>query len=309
MSTEKKLMLPCGRIVQGHPMEGHQQKDNANQPKTMRDGSPLMSYYIAVALVKGAEQHWAQTEWGQILYAAGVEGWPNGEHGAPTFAWKVVDGDSTVPDRSGTSPSQKEGFPGHWVVRISSCFQYPCYHAGKYQAHEVIQNPKEIKCGDYVRVEVSTLGNGPVSQSPGIYINPLQLEVSRAGVQIISKSMPDAAGAFGTAQAVLPGNAMIDTAVAPVPVAGVPPMPGQVMAPAVVQPVAVQPVAMPAPGVPGQIPGVVAGQVPNVVQTVPGQVVAAPVIPQVQGVPVASSVPVAAGNPAAVQPNTAYLQP
>ena len=294
MSTEKKLMLPCGRIVQGHPMEGHQQKDNANQPKTMSDGSPLMSYYIAVAIVKGTEQHWSQTEWGQLLYAAGAEGWPSGEHGAPTFAWKVVDGDSTVPDRSGTSPSQKEGFPGHWVVRISSCFPYPCYHAGHYQAHEVIQNTKEIKCGDYVRVEISAVGNAP-SQSPGIYINPLQLEVSRAGVQIISKSMPDAAGAFGTAQAVLPGNAMIDTAVAPVPGVMAPAVgiPGQV-------PAAVQPVA---------IPGVVAGQVPNAAPIVPGQAVAAPVIPQAQGVPVASSVPVAAGNPVAVQPNTAYLQP
>ena len=107
-------------MVQGHPMEGHQKKDdNSGQLKTNTDGSPMMDFFYAVAIAKQGEQDWRQTPWGQQIQAAGVEGWPNGEHQQPTFAWKIVDGDSSIPDKKGGKPCDKEGFPGHWIVRIS----------------------------------------------------------------------------------------------------------------------------------------------------------------------------------------------
>lgn len=210
-----EILLPgsqvCGRMVQGHPMEGHQKKDDrTGQLKTSADGSPMMDFFYAVAIQKQGEAHWNQTEWGSQIQAAGVEGWPNGEHQQPAFAWKVIDGDSNIPDKRGSAPCTKEGFPGHWVVRVSSGFPTPCWHAGMLRPDQVIQNKAEIKCGDYVRVKVLVKGNGPNCQSPGVYINPMMLELSRAGIQIISASAPDANEAFGGSQAQLPQNAMVD---------------------------------------------------------------------------------------------------
>lgn len=172
-----------------------------------------MSFFIAVAIAKGVEQHWNQTDWGQQIQQTAVAVWPNGEHGSPNFAWKMTDGDSPVPNKKGNKPCDQEGMPGHWIINISSCFPYSCFHAGKYQPHEAIQNKNEIKCGDYVRVQVEIKGNES-TDSPGVYINPMLLELSRAGTQIISQNAPDANDAFGTTQAVLPGNAQVDASIA-----------------------------------------------------------------------------------------------
>lgn len=209
-----EITLPCGRIVQGHPMEGHQQKDRDNNLKVTKTGEPLMSFFIAVAIAKGSETHWNQTDWGQQIQQTAVTAWPNGEHDSLTFAWKITDGDSTVPNKKGNKPCDKEGYPGHWVINIQNGFSYPCFHAGKYEPHQVIQNKNEIKSGDYVRVVVNIKGNNS-TDSPGVYINPQLLELSRAGIQIISQTAPDASGAFSGSQAVIPGNAQIDKAVAP----------------------------------------------------------------------------------------------
>jgi hypothetical protein len=173
----------------------------------------MMDFFYACAIPKGQEQHWNQTPWGQQILAAGVEGWPGGEHNNRFFAWKVVDGDSTEIDQGGRAPCAKEGFPGHWIVKINSGFPTPCWHAGRLQAHEVIQNKNEIKCGDYMRAKISVRGNGPVTKSPGVYINPMMFELSRPGLQILSASIPDAGEAFGSSQAQLPNNAQVDNSV------------------------------------------------------------------------------------------------
>lgn len=280
MNIDREILLPCGRIVQGHPMEANPVKDRQGNPKLNTLGEPRVSFYIAVAIQKGQEQHWSQTEWGALIYQSGVENWPNGQYQHQSFAWKVVDGDSTQPDKNGTPWNQKEGFPGHWVVKMSQGFPYPCYHAGKYQPHEVIKNKNEIKCGDYVRVQVKTTGNGS-NDSPGIYINPIQLELSRAGQQIISQSVPDASAAFGASQAVLPSNAMIDNAVQP------------------------QPGMVPQGQPQHQVNNIPQPQTQNVA---PGQVVAPPAVSH-NTAPVAQPADVVHGNNNQVIPNPNYTNP
>ena len=247
-----KILTAVGRLVAGHPMVANPVKDKAGVQKFQRDGvTPQTDYYAGLAIPKGAETDWKLTPWGQQIVAQATADWPNGESGAPTFAWKITDGDSQVPNRKGKKPCEREGWPGHWVINISNGFPFPCYHTGHFQAHEVIQDKDAIKCGDYVRFEVEVKGNGP-SESPGVYVNPTQMEVVRAGIQIVTQSVPDANAAFGSAAAVVPANALVDTAVAaPAPAAAVAPAPaanGVAPAPDFLNPVVADPMRVTSTG-------------------------------------------------------------
>jgi hypothetical protein len=196
--------------------------DKTNLPKFQQDGvTKRMSSYIAVAIPKIAGVPWRQTEWGQVIVREAQESWNLGESLHPTFAWKVTDGDSTIPKKPfggkpGRIPAQCEGYPGHWVISCSTELGIKCYHVGKYAPHEEIQNKEEIKCGDYCRVLIGVKSNKP-SQSPGVYINPTLFELSRAGQRIVTGDGPDAATAFGGSAPVLPANGQYDSAVAEEP--------------------------------------------------------------------------------------------
>ena len=209
------ILSPVGRLVAGHPMEMHPvMDDRTNVQKTFKDNiTPMFNQSVGIAIPKAGETHWNQTQWGAQIQAVAVAAYPRGEHTMATFSWKITDGDSTEPNKKMVTPASREGYPGHWVVFASSCFPTPSYHAGKYQPHEVIQNKNEIKKGDYVRISFNTAPNNS-SDSPGMYINPVMLELSRAGIAIMSGNAPDAAAAFGASAPVIPQNAMIDTAVA-----------------------------------------------------------------------------------------------
>jgi len=220
------ILTPVGRLVAGHPMKMNKDMDDkTNQQKTFADGTLRFSSTIGIAIPKNGTTHWNQTPWGAAIQAQAVSEWPRGEHAARAFAWKITDGDSTEPNKRGNKPCDREGYPGHWVLFASSCFPTPTYHAGRYQPHEVIKDENEIKAGDYIRLSFNTKANGS-KDSPGMYINPVLVELSRAGQLIVSASAPDAAAAFGGSAPVLPQGALIDTGVAPLaPTTPAPPAP------------------------------------------------------------------------------------
>ena len=197
-NTVVEIKTPEGRIVAGHPMKMKGVKDTVtNQPKMQADGiTPRTESFIGLAIRKGGETHWNQTEWGAKIHQAGQEGWPNGEFNSPTFSWKITDGDSQIPNKKGKKPCDREGYPGNWIINLSTGIPLRCFHAGHYQPHEVIQNENEIKTGDYARVFIRAKGNAP-SQSPGVYLNPELFELSRAGELIITESGADAVAVFG----------------------------------------------------------------------------------------------------------------
>lgn len=237
MSEAISILTPVGRLVQGHPMDYQVVKDNNNQPKMQADGiTAQTAMFVAIAVVKGTEQHWNQTEWGAQIYGAGQAGWPNGEFNAPTFAWKVEDGDSQIPNKNGKKNCDREGFPGHWIIKATTQLPVACHHTGMYHPTQAIQNKNEIKTGDYCRISIQVKGNAP-SQTPGVYINPQLFELVRAGVQIMG-SAPDAAAVFGAAPAPeLPAGAQVmdgvPAAATPPPAqAAVTPPPAQTAAPA-----------------------------------------------------------------------------
>jgi hypothetical protein len=188
--------LITGRLVAGHPLRQQAVTDQITKaPKLDASGAPRHETFFAVAIPK-TEPDWKLSPWGQQFVAAAVEGWTGGEHLSPTFAWKVIDGDSQIPNKAGKRPCDKEGYPGHWVVSCSTGIPVACFNAGQWGAMEALQDPNLIKCGDYCRANLIVRANKP-SQTAGIYVNPNAFELSRAGELIVSDSAPDAMAIFG----------------------------------------------------------------------------------------------------------------
>lgn len=215
-----EFTTPVGRIVQGHPMKPSAVKDDDGKPVFRDDGTPKTATYFAIAIPKNGTTDFKQTDWGQKIDTQAKADWPNGMWQQPSFAWKVDDGDSTVPNKAGRIPNQQEGWAGCWILKCKTYLigMPVCYHVGKYHPTQAIQNADEIKCGDYVRVLVSVEGNKADTtkrQTAGLYINPELVSLDRAGVQIFRNDTPDANAAFGDSAPQLPPDAAVDTGVAP----------------------------------------------------------------------------------------------
>lgn len=242
MSVE--ILFPVGRLVAGHPMFPSPVTDNDDKPVLDAAGAPVTERYIGVAIAKGAEQHWNQTVWGAQIWGAAqdpVNGYPDGEIGSPSFSWKIVDGDSTVPNKNKKRPCDQEGYARCWVIHMSTRIVYPCYHVGKYDPVQAIQNKDDIKKGYKCRVFAMVKGNKP-SKSPGVYINPSLFEMTAIDTEIVSVGTgPSAADVFGGGQVSTPAP-VVNTPppVVPVvtaPVATPPPAHDLVTPPPVVAPV------------------------------------------------------------------------
>lgn len=219
-----QFLTPIGRLVQGDAMTP-QTKDQQGAPLTIKTGpnagQPTQRYFIAVAFRKGdpaAEQFIA------TLRNDARAAWPQwhdatGKCTHPKFSNKITDGDGV--DDNGKPNATKEGFAGHWVVKFSSSYPPKCFHAGRYQPHEQIQSPLEIRRGYFVRVAGGAETNGN-AQKPGIYVNLNMIELAAQGPEIVSG--PDASAVFGgTPAGAMPAGAT------PLPPTGAPA--GRVMLP------------------------------------------------------------------------------
>lgn len=215
-------VLLTGRIVSGHPMKDQERYDDNNQ-KIMKDGKPVTQRYIGLAIPKNGSTDWKQTDWGRQFYAEGTNptnGYKNGEDQHPSFSWKITDGDSSIPNKRGKKPCEQQGYAGNWIVSIATELPYGCYHVGKYDPIQAIQNPDEITCGDNVRVLVDVKPNrkkdGSAAKTPGIYVNPRLLELSSKGEPIIhEQSGPSASAVFGGGAAPAPVSTLVPAAPAP----------------------------------------------------------------------------------------------
>ena len=235
MAESINLTMPVGRLVQGSLYKGSS-TNLEGQPLVVKSGpnagQSRGDYFFAVAIPKGGEPHWNQTPWGRQIYDLGVRAWPAGQTGAPTFAWKITDGDSTVPNKKGRRPCDREGHPGHWVVGFSSGYVPKIYNR---DGTAPIQEPDAVKLGYYVQVACNVAGNGNAI-NPGIYINHNMVALSGYGPEIIVG--PDAAS-VGFGQAPLPpGASAIPVGAMPAPADQAPAPAYQAPAPA---PIVVQP--------------------------------------------------------------------
>lgn len=242
MSTRTDILTPAARLVQGSLYKPNT-TDAEGKPLVNKSGpnigQPRVEFYFAVAIPKGGEQHWSQTAWGAVILGVGREAFPQA-HQAPTFAWKVKDGDSTVPNRRGKRPCDSEGFPGHWVLSFSSG-----YAPGVFRDNGTVPltTPDAVKLGDWVQVFGSVGGNGSQTQ-PGVFLNHSMVNFVATGERIVVG--PDAASVgFGVAAlpagaTALPPAGAVTAAGAPAFPAPVAQFPGTPVA-AVAAPLAVQP--------------------------------------------------------------------
>jgi len=206
-----ELTTPVGRLVGGHPMIGHPVKDDkTNLPKMQADGvTPQVQYYCGLAIAKGTETHWSQTEWGAKIWAEAAAAWAGGEYNHPSFSFKITDGDSQVPNKKMRKPCEREGYPGHWIINASNGFPIKSYHRGMYDPTQVIQQKETIKTGDYCRLVISVKSNQS-TQTAGMYVNPSMFELYQAGVEIVTESAADPNATFGADAGVMPANALVD---------------------------------------------------------------------------------------------------
>jgi hypothetical protein len=263
-----ELVTPVGRFVQGSITLEVKNDPTTNKPKLAEDGSPIKECFIAIAIRKDDPQvgaffqaitTQARAEFPHLFDAAG-----NCTH--PKFAWKIQDGDGV--DQNGKSVKDKPGFAGHWVFKTNTRFLPKCYHYGKYDPAQMIQNPEEvIKRGYYVRLGLRISGNGVTPQDrtqvPGMFLSPNLVELVAFGEVIVGG--PDAQETFGKAApitALPPGASAAPIVGAPTPASGglpglaPPPMPGGTPALPALHPAMPAATGMPAIGGPAAGPPV-----------------------------------------------------
>lgn len=229
---------PVGRLLMGSLYKA-QTTDADGKPLVVKSGpnqgQPKVTYFFAVGIPKNpGETHWSQTPWGAAIYKAGAEAFPQACQ-SPSFAWKIVDGDSTVPNKKGTAPCTREGYKGHWVISFSSGFAPKIYNADGTQA---ITEPDAVKLGYFVQVNGDVDGNGS-GQNPGVYINHSMVALSAYGPEIVVG--PDASS-VGFGGAALPAGASLTP-----PATFVPPAQAAAPMPTPAMPAPVMPAAVPNP--------------------------------------------------------------
>ena len=196
------ILIEGARLVKGHPITMQQKlKDDVPVFKDAPTNLvPSMQTFFAIAVPKIAGQDWKDSVWGQQIVAKAALDYPGGDYNIATFAWKVDDGDCTVPNQNGNIISEYEGYPGNWIIRCTTGFAISSFNVGAYSPTDQIVDANAIKNGDYCNVVLQVGGN--FAQSRGMYLNPHIFVLTRAGEAIASgTSGPSAAAFFGGAGA------------------------------------------------------------------------------------------------------------
>ena len=195
MSNRETILTPVGRLVQGSLYEG-QTTDAEGNPLVYKTGAnagqPRVDFYFAIAVEKGLEKHWAETEWGKKIWNIGHVGFPKGQANSPSFAWKIIDGDSALPNRKGHKPCDREGYPKHWVLNFTSGFSPSVYDGN---GNQQILVPDHVKLGDYIQVFGHVTDNGS-EQQPGVFLNHSMVAFAGFGKRIFLGPNPKEVG-FG----------------------------------------------------------------------------------------------------------------
>lgn len=235
------LTTPVGRIVQGELWKPRDVTDNKGVVKLNADGTKQVSYFFALAIPKQpGHSHWAQTDWGRQIWEEGNKAHPNfAPH--PNFSWKIEDGDSAIPNKKGKKNCEREGHPGHWILKFSSSFAIN----RTYNADGSAPLPPEaFKPGYYAQVNLTCKGN--TGETPGVYLNPSMVALSGYGAEISAGPDVSEAG-FGAAPLPVGASATPPASMIPAPTPGFTPPAPAIAAPGFPQPNAGGSPALPAP--------------------------------------------------------------
>jgi hypothetical protein len=190
--------LPVGRIVSGNPAS-MQPKTNfkTKQPEIGKDGKQITQSRCEIAIPKAA---FGAEVWPKLVQVASeVYGPINPQTGQPNvprdFSWKVIDGDSPAcPKGSNVPYNTREGYPGHYVLKLSTeafCPKIFKYVNGAFFPVEA----NEIKTGDYVVANLNVKCHS--ENDGGLYLNPNLFQLVGVGTAIVSAAAANPEQAFG----------------------------------------------------------------------------------------------------------------
>lgn len=227
-----KFSVPVGRLVQGLPHEFREQEDDRGNKKLDSDGKVVTQAYVGIA-VEPNDPHWL-AEKAKIEADAEASWGPKGvkPKSMKAFAWKFFDGDSE--DKFGVSRSEKNpAMAGKTVIGLTRGGKMgppqmyvrsnllPEGHmekdlrddAGNFRAIQIdVATAQEVfKRGYRVRAFGEAKSNES-SQTPGMYLNLIGIEMVAYDEEIIVQGGPSYEEMFG-------GN----SAPAPKPAASAPP--------------------------------------------------------------------------------------
>jgi hypothetical protein len=193
----ENFTTPVARMVMGS-LYVPQTTDSKGDPlvyKTgVNKGKPRSEYFFRIAIPKGGESHWNQTEWGSKIWNIAHAAWPNGQTQAPAFAWKVIDGDSNVPaGLNSTPPSSYEGYPGNWVLTFTGGIRPQIVN---HDGSKALLEDDAVYTGCYVQVAGNVAGNGS-PQTPGVYLNHQAVAFSAHGERIDFNTIDPKTVGFG----------------------------------------------------------------------------------------------------------------
>lgn len=276
--TPVPFNTPPGRFIGGSLYQGST-KDDKGIAKVYKSGAnagqPRTDYSVGIA-IKKTKAHWAEEPgWGQAIWAEGHAAWPAGQAQHPSFAWKIIDGDSTIPNKKMKRPCDQEGYAGHWIIWFGGTTP-PKLAVAIGTEPQWNDTPNFCMPGDIIEVKGSVVGNES-SDTAGVYMNyeAVCMRAYHKDGRIQSQSIDLASAGFGAAPLPAEATAMpVGNAMAP----AAPPAPGAqpstpVAPPAPAAP-APAPSAPPAPVTPN--PAILGAPAPVVVPPAP---VPSPVVP------------------------------
>lgn len=191
-----------GRIVWGglamQSKKNFTTKQEEINPKT---GEKVMQIAFGLAVPKPnpqstpAEVDNFNRVWTAIHTEAGKQGfnWPH-----PKFAFKFTDGDGLKDDNT-AYPAHSHG---HIVLSISTQVPLTIFKRNTDGSFTQITD-KDVKCGDYVRVNLSIKGHP--APNPGLYLNPAGVAFLGYGDAIVASANPTSL--FGNVPFAMPTGA------------------------------------------------------------------------------------------------------
>ena len=195
----QEILFPVGRMIGGSMYKPQPKTDRKTKlPVMARDGvTPVVSYSFGLAIPKQGEQHWSQTQWGAMIKQVGDTANP-GISQRPDYAWKIIDGDSTIPNTKNKRPADQEGYKGNWVIWFSQGWAPKLVNAN---GTIDLTEPDSVMPGYFLEVLGSVAPNNSVD-SPGVYLNPVCVALAGYGERIESSGINAAAVGFGAGRPV-----------------------------------------------------------------------------------------------------------
>lgn len=189
-----QITFPIGRLIGGSVSTLHPRMEaDGKTPKIGRDQKPVMAINFGVAFPK-TQQAWQNEPWGAQVFDIGKVAHPQ-MHVSPAYSWKVVDGDSVIPNKSGKTPVSQTGYAGNWVIWFSQGWAPKLCNADG-----SLEMPAErFVAGYYVQVLGEVTGNGAQPpNTPGVYMNPVAVALAGEG-DVIQVSVDTTQAGFGGA--------------------------------------------------------------------------------------------------------------